>query len=343
MGVRYIYRTSSEFDLSFDDFESFPLQIEQLTEKQIRVFTPLTFLVVAGDQELALARFRSTVAWMSAIREYSDPILNIELEQLESSATTQGIESLELSPIEQVVNYPNAWLWQESNKESSLPEKATSQYLIFMQSELHLIRTDTLHEAVTALESLNSMLPQVLSDPVQWKWVIQTLHAVLQNFMVAALEGTSPTRVLKPLSKKEQERISKGKMVERKLKNFMDLYACIKDGDMMSQYTVSHVFVPNATQDKNVEDLNELRNEFIHFTPKSYVLDVWNFPSLTQDIIDIIRFLAFQSANVHWYHDGFLRLRTKSALTSIASVLDHITENYRLDVSSINTSKMEPG
>jgi hypothetical protein len=245
------------------------------------------------------------------------------------------MDGIEVSPWEQAVNFPNATFWQPSVEESDVPAEAIQQFKVFREAERHLIRTDTVREAVTALESLNVLLHGVFIDVTQWKWVLQTLHSALQAFMVAALQGTSPVRVLKPLSKKELQKQASGKYVERKLKPFLELYDCIQDEQIMAQYTTSQIFKPNLTQDNHVKELNRVRNGFVHFTPKSYIYDVWELPALTQDIIEIIRFLAFKSENVPWHYGFYPKIRTHELLHSISQNLEKISEQYMDSVKTI--------
>ena len=324
-------------DEVFEDFQTFPVRMKPLDDRRCLFSIDVTLKVVAKDRALATARLKSTIEWLRELSHYYDLIRQIELDTLECSAELTDPESIEISPWAQVVNFPSAPYWAPSSEYSDIPRNALSQFRAFREAELHMIRTDSVHEAVTALESLSLLLQRVYTDATQWKWILQALHSALQSFMVASLQGTSPVRVLAPLTKNQEKRLANGKSVERKLKPFLELYGCIKDEQMMGQYTVSNHFSPNSTQDDHVRELNRLRNEFVHFTPKSYIVDVWDLPALALDVIGIIGFLAFESENVPWHYDLYPKMRTRELLKSITRDIEQISDQYLDTVKAINS------
>lgn len=44
--------------------------------------------------------------------------------------------------------------------------------------------------------------------------------------------------------------------------------------------------------------LNELRNDFIHFLPKVWLIEVSGLPDIVNDCIAIIELLSFESGNI---------------------------------------------
>lgn len=66
----------------------------------------------------------------------------------------------------------------------------------------------------------------------------------------------------------------------------------------MKVLSIGKAFNPKTDQDSSVEKLNEVRNEFMHFDPKLWVLEINGMPKIVAEIMDIIYFLAFESNNI---------------------------------------------
>jgi len=167
----------------------------------------------------------------------------------------------------------------------------------------HWLKTDETRQAVLALDLVNEHLARVIDDTHHWQWVIVGLHIALQGFMVLALHGTNDLNVLTEEGAKEwmaaYER-KDGKYPKPKLDGFLALYGKIKS-NRMTMYDKSRSFRPTGTQGNSVRRLNSLRNEFIHFVPKGWSLEISGLPRITDDCLDVISFLAFECGNVIWY------------------------------------------
>jgi hypothetical protein len=200
------------------------------------------------------------------------------------------------------------------------------------------LSTDEYLEAVLSLEMVTDTLPKVLDNIYYWKWVVIALHMALQGYMVLALKGTNSYNVLDKKCAKELEAAWKrddGVFPKRKLDHFLNLYKKIKAGrktyeeqvktgiriyrkpeDLMLMYMHSQPFKPRGTQNKSVEMLHELRNDYIHFRPKGWLLGVHGLPRVVEDCVDIIDFLAFECGNVLW-HDESLKAKTRELIAAI--------------------------
>ena len=145
----------------------------------------------------------------------------------------------------------------------------------------------TNHEVETVLdfEMFAEQLCRVIDDPHRWKWAIIALHSGLQGMMVLALKGSNSFDVIRGDDKKQR------------LASFLDLYKKIK-GDRMEMYCHSRRFMPSGTQGRSIKQLNRLRNEFVHFTPKNWLLELGGLPNIALDCVKIAKFLAWKSGNV---------------------------------------------
>ena len=131
------------------------------------------------------------------------------------------------------------------------------------------LRTDEQQQAIISLELTNILLWKIQENSIYWTWAINCLHNTLQCFMVLSLTGTNSLKVLRRNDAKDWltaydqgESCSK----EPKLEMFLELYKKIKSEEIII-YGISKRFIPNCTQDRNIEKINELRNNLTHFIP----------------------------------------------------------------------------
>lgn len=160
--------------------------------------------------------------------------------------------------------------------------------------------TDGVVETVSAFEVFAEELKNISNDPYRWKWAILALHSGLQGMMVLALQGSHGLHVIKDEdAKKWLEAYERGETFtgDLQLEKFLDLYKKIK-GDIMLMYTDSKKFVPKGTQGGSIKLLNRLRNEYIHFTPRVWALDLTGLSTMSKDCLEIAEFLAWESFNV---------------------------------------------
>jgi len=164
------------------------------------------------------------------------------------------------------------------------------------------LRTDELEEATSALETTVESLRRAREDLYQWKWVILALHNSVQGFMVLALRGSHGLHTLRAEDAERWVRAHESGgpyPTDLKLDRFLNLYAKVK-GDAMHMYVHSRTFVSVGTQDRSVRKLNALRNEFIHFVPQGWSLEVTGLPSICLDCLTTVGFLGWRSGNVLW-------------------------------------------
>jgi hypothetical protein len=198
---------------------------------------------------------------------------------------------------------------------------------------LIFLETDEQQEAVGALEMVLEQLSRVSADLYAWRWVVIALHVALQGSMVLALRGASMSSVAvwrKEYAKNWLEAHDRGAPPppDPKLDRFLNLYKKIKSNKMMERLMGSRAFRPSGTEDQSVKRLNSLRNEFIHFQPQSWLLQVEGYlPPIVEDCVAIVEFLAFDCGNVPWGDLG-LKARTRELLEEIRRKLDEAKSAY---------------
>lgn len=168
------------------------------------------------------------------------------------------------------------------------------------------LRIDEEHQINVALNIVKNQIDLVEKDLHSWEWVIIALHNALQGSMVLALRGSNGLNVLNDecaTKWMEAYEMDKQPPSDIKLDSFMNLYKKIKSKSMLL-YGISKKFDPKGTQGKSIKQLNKFRNEFIHFVPKSWSIEVSGFPQMVIDCLEIMYFLLFESCNVLWSDDN---------------------------------------
>lgn len=188
----------------------------------------------------------------------------------------------------------------------------------FTTTEETWLKTDEGEEAVSALEFLAELASTLPSNVHRWKWVIIVTHDAVQCFMVIALRqsdgrGPIPDDLMAKIIPAE----AKGEVPPReKLDDFMELYKKIKTPSRMEKYGQSKHFTSTTEQDRAMKMLHHLRNEFLHFTPKGWSLEVSGGPHLCLECLKIIDFLVHNSGTI-WFASDVKSKRYTSAMAAV--------------------------
>lgn len=85
-----------------------------------------------------------------------------------------------------------------------------------------------------------------------------------------------------------------------KLDSYLNLYKKVKPKEW-GQVSGNVRFVPEGSEGGDIKRLNSLRNEFIHFTPKGWRLEVGGLPRIALATARLISFIALETTNVFWH------------------------------------------
>jgi hypothetical protein len=179
------------------------------------------------------------------------------------------------------------------------------------------LRTDEQDDAVRSLEWTVELSHKVGTDRYAWKWILIALHNAAQGYMVLALWDGNGLRALRDniASKWLKAYRSGGPYPVEKLDEFLNLYKKVK-----TRRGSKAAFSPGSTHDDNLCRLNSFRNEFIHFTPKGWSLEIALLPPVCRDTLDLIEFLGWKSPQILWYKQSHVR-RGKSAVHQMRKLL----------------------
>ncbi len=145
------------------------------------------------------------------------------------------------------------------------------------------LETDERQEVFVTLSACHDFLQRASAEIYYWKWVFIALHNAVQGTMVVALkqsDGFGPIREnIRRKWYKEYAETGTPPPIEEKLLWFLALYDKIKESGTLQGHEVSP-YSPPGNQDWAMKKLNEIRNEYIHFTPKGWHLDLTDAPDL---------------------------------------------------------------
>jgi len=216
--------------------------------------------------------------------------------------------------------------------------------------------TNELEDAVFSLHMAAECLAKVRDDPHYWKWVIIALHSSLQGFMVSALCQGNDFPVIQSARPKIFECpncLQKTKLPDHrewgsleewldwhkdhsrpvprspKLLSFKDLYERIKDPAYMERLCGSKAFRPSGTQGASVKRLiTEMRNTFIHFTPKFLFSTGLDYLPVVRDVTEVASFLVFESGNITWFGPDNLPSKTKGLIAEVLTMASELEKSY---------------
>lgn len=174
-----------------------------------------------------------------------------------------------------------------------------------MITSLNWLTTDTYQDVRESLRSAQRFVTLAKEDGFYWKWFIIALHSAIQGAMVIALTrtdgfGAMPYKV----ERKWQAAYAEGrKLPEQRLMSFLELYDEIKRNWGAHAEPTLERFVPNKSQETSMEWLNSVRNDFIHFTPKGWSLNLGSVARMGLDCVEVARYLVTHSSRFRVYEE----------------------------------------
>ena len=185
------------------------------------------------------------------------------------------------------------------------------------EDEFEFYSTDELENAIDYLEQAAKFYKE--KSRHQFKWLMISLHGALYSFGVCAIQGNTPVQnVYKDLSltkKKKREILESNRELQGKDEDYFlqvshgqllsinEVIERCQSEDYMSRNVDSKLLKLTDTQKVGIVRLVDFRNDFVHFKPTThgYLMDY--IEGIVMPVIDVIRFLAIKSNNIHYYGD----------------------------------------
>ncbi|MDP3678790.1 MAG: hypothetical protein Q8R23_06845 [Methylotenera sp.] len=190
-------------------------------------------------------------------------------------------------------------------------------------------RTDEENEAADALLMAARFAEEVISDIRMWRWVIIALHNAVQGFMVLSLRhGNGLTALTEKsaaawLAAYEADSTT---YPDEKLDSYLCLYKKIKSTNY-GTIGGNQNYVPQGSQDRSIRKLNRIRNDFSHFTPKGWSLELAGLPRICMDALAIVSFLGWETSNIHWHDEGAFKC-AKSSCERLTETMCSLNNAY---------------
>jgi hypothetical protein len=159
------------------------------------------------------------------------------------------------------------------------------------------LRTDEREDLLASLRMLRIACDQVRVDLAAWKWVVNITHSALQSAMAFHLSFGNDLPVAKPEDAQAWLTAHEDgtPYPEMMMDGFLSLYKKIKRHEILG-----YRFVAQGTQGGSVRRLNLFRNEFTHFVPKGWSVEVTGLPVVCLDCIRIVRDLNEKALPIRW-------------------------------------------
>lgn len=157
-------------------------------------------------------------------------------------------------------------------------------------------RVNEASEFLNAINMLKEFLAQSEKNEYYLKWTVIAAHNALQGLMVIALKGTSSLQVIRwektYYDKSAYEVLTDPNI---KLDNFLKLFGKIKS----NKYMQNDTFIDESGEVTfSINELNNIRNQFVHYLPCSWSISVLLVYHILADVIKVIAFLIQKCTEV---------------------------------------------
>jgi len=139
--------------------------------------------------------------------------------------------------------------------------------------------------ALDFLDKAARFIVEAQVDRKAWKWVVLCLQGALYGFAVCACRGTNYEDVVVRNKKGEEKLISFDKALEM-----------CQNPSVMGTLFTSRVLDLSKSQKDSIRRLKkELRNNFEHYIPRGWSIEIHGMPKIAIDVLDVVRFLAVET------------------------------------------------
>lgn len=184
-----------------------------------------------------------------------------------------------------------------------------------MQGDNDYVEFDEIENTISAIEMLATVSELVASRPSYWKWMIIAAQDALQAAIVCAVADSTGISVLSERSAKRVLAFLEGKETDYPGEWLADFGELLKRSPLELE----------QSQADDIRKLHFFRNEFSHFTPMTWCIELAGLPRLVLTALAAIEaLLAEQQVQIHLESEQTERIqanmtRARSALTALAT------------------------
>lgn len=195
------------------------------------------------------------------------------------------------------------------------------------------LQTNEYLECLESLKFISQIIEKLKNEPYYWKWTIISFHNAIQSVLIMSLKGSNGLLTLKEKSEKAWlKAYNEGLPPSEKLEldTFLNLYKKIKSTEHLC-FSHSKKYSPPGDQDWAMKKLNALRNDFIHFGPKFWYIEISGLPKIILDCLDIVIFQCNFSETIL-----FTNSRPKKPIISELNVQKDFFEKLKNEYEKTN-------
>jgi hypothetical protein len=174
-------------------------------------------------------------------------------------------------------------------------------------------RFDELENVLASLDLLATLALLVKKRRFrsQWKWIIVGTHDALQGALVCAIADTTGTNVLSKKSAK-------------KMLDWLNDTSKEYPGEYLADFTtlLNRAAITLPQQDaKDIKKLHGFRNDFAHFAPKGWSIELAGLPRIIDAALGLIEHLM-QSDRVVYRMTGNRKRRVTVSIQTVRAALN---------------------
>ncbi len=174
-----------------------------------------------------------------------------------------------------------------------------------MTIEPRYLRLSEHSNALDYLDRAHEFMLQTDHDDLAWKWVVLALHGALYGFAICACTQGNFENVLQRNKKGDVRRNKKGKG------HLIGFRTAMKQCQDPSVVGAARALRLSQEQYGSISKLHGLlRNNFEHYVPKGWSIEIHDMPQIAMDVLDAICFLALRTgAAIHLTSDQKKRVQ----------------------------------
>jgi hypothetical protein len=159
------------------------------------------------------------------------------------------------------------------------------------------LRTDEREDILASLRMASSSCETAVDDLTAWKWIVVGTHSTLQGAMALHLGFGNDLLVASPEDAAAwlDAHENGAPYPEMMMDDFLSLYKKLKKHNILG-----YRFKPNGTQGGNIRKLNRFRNQFIHFMPQGWSIELSGMPAICIDCLNIVSHVGEHSLCTRW-------------------------------------------
>lgn len=177
------------------------------------------------------------------------------------------------------------------------------------------VRFDEIEDVLVSVELVHRVTLDLSKQPSLWKWAIVAAHAALQGSMVCVVSGTAGIGALSRQSADAWHSWYGGD------RNAPMPYEHLADFATLLKRARKKGFTVGVTQIKDIMRLHsDFRNNFSHFTPKSWSIEKAGLPRIVNTTLEAVEQLMARD-EVNYKMTGNRKRRLAKAIIGAKSAL----------------------